>query len=111
MPEPIREHIDLIKPTVHFNHMVAKARKTKRSIPDKHIRKLQESGLLKPDGTLAQAIDPTDLSVCDATITPACLRALYSIDYTPVATAQNSYGIGIWNSKALKVPRLTISYS
>lgn len=27
-------------------------------------------------------------------ITLDCLRALYAIDYTPVATSKNSYGIG-----------------
>lgn len=26
-------------------------------------------------------------------ITPACLHALYGMDYTPVATDRNSYGI------------------
>ena len=26
-------------------------------------------------------------------ITPDCLRALYDIDYEPIATDQNSYGI------------------
>ena len=34
------------------------------------------------------------LENCDELITPDCLRALYSVDYTPVATAKNSYGIG-----------------
>lgn len=34
------------------------------------------------------------LENCDENITPDCLRALYSVNYTPVATDINSYGIG-----------------
>ena len=33
------------------------------------------------------------LANCDVLITMDCLRALYNIDYTPVAT-KNSFGIG-----------------
>lgn len=34
------------------------------------------------------------LENCDTNITPDCLRALYSVNYTPVATDRNSFGIG-----------------
>lgn len=40
-------------------------------------------------------ITPT-LENCDETITPDCLRALYAVNYTPVATDKNSYGIGVF---------------
>lgn len=33
------------------------------------------------------------LENCDEIITPDCLRALYSVNYTPVATDINTYGI------------------
>jgi len=34
-----------------------------------------------------------DLATCDQAITPDCLRALYKVEYKPVATKKNSYGI------------------
>ena len=34
------------------------------------------------------------LENCDAEITPDCLRALYSINYTAVATQNNTFGVG-----------------
>ena len=37
-----------------------------------------------------------NLANCDETITLDCLRALYSVNYTPVSTAHNTYGIGKW---------------
>ena len=35
------------------------------------------------------------LSNCDENITLDCLRALYNVNYQPVATDKNSYGIGM----------------
>lgn len=39
-------------------------------------------------------INSSDLSNCSLNMTPACVKALYNIEYTPVATANNSFGIG-----------------
>ena len=36
----------------------------------------------------------TGVENCDQQITIDCLRALYNIDYKPVATKKNSFGIG-----------------
>lgn len=41
----------------------------------------------------AVIISPS-LDNCDTVITLDCLRALYNIDYKPVATSKNTYGIG-----------------
>ena len=41
----------------------------------------------------AVTIVPT-LANCDKFTTLDCLRALYKINYTPVATHKNSFGIG-----------------
>ncbi len=89
MPEDIREHIDLIKPTVHFLHRVPTPDQLqKRSFerPSTHIK----TGP-KTDGSRVDV--PPNLANCDQTITLDCLRALYSIDYTPVSTDKNTFGI------------------
>ena len=90
MPEHVREHIDLIKPTVHFLHGLPKPDQLqKRSFehPTSHARFGP-----KTNGK-AVTITP-NLENCDELITLDCLRALYSIDHTPVATDKNTFGIG-----------------
>ena len=92
MPAHVRQHIDLIRPTVHFSHRPSPLAIDKRA-----------GGLGVPTGrngpkqsSKAITITPT-LATCDQMITLDCLRALYSVNYTPVATSQNSYGIGRCN--------------
>ncbi|RDB14895.1 Aorsin [Hypsizygus marmoreus] len=88
VPAHIKPHIDLIKPTVHFNHRPAPQFLAKRSgglgAPS------QSSGPKKSSKKVT--ITPS-LENCDEIITLDCLRALYAVDYTPVATSRNSFGI------------------
>ncbi|RPD56645.1 subtilisin-like protein [Lentinus tigrinus ALCF2SS1-7] len=89
VPESVRSHIDLIKPTVHFLHRVPtpdQLQKRAFERPSTHIR----TGP-KTDGSKV-TITPS-LENCDETITLDCLRALYSIDHTPVSTDKNTFGI------------------
>ncbi|KAF5315002.1 hypothetical protein D9619_007273 [Psilocybe cf. subviscida] len=86
VPAHVREHIDLIRPTVQFNH---------RATPQNGLRK-RMGGLGMPNGRngpkksdKAVTITPS-LDNCDTLITLDCLRALYDVNYTPVATAKNS---------------------
>ncbi|KAF8817089.1 subtilisin-like protein [Phlegmacium glaucopus] len=89
VPAHIREHIDLIKPTVHFNHRPSPNALQKRGgnlgLPNVH------SGPKQGVDKLVR-ITPT-LANCDQIITPDCLRALYSINHKPVATDKNTFGI------------------
>lgn len=89
VPENVRQHVDLIKPTVHFNHRPSPKRMQKRAgglgVPSFRTGPKKSSKEV--------TITPT-LETCDSMITLDCLRALYSVNYTPVATAKNSFGIG-----------------
>ena len=89
MPRQLRQHIDLIKPTVHFNHRPA------------------PNALLKRTGGLGQPFSGSgpkksnkpvkitpSLANCDQIITLDCLRALYKINYIPCSTHKNTFGIG-----------------
>lgn len=49
----------------------------------------------KTNGAKVHNAATLSLDTCDEAITPECLRALYSIDYTPTQTAKNSFGIGL----------------
>ncbi|KDR82525.1 hypothetical protein GALMADRAFT_828163 [Galerina marginata CBS 339.88] len=88
VPVHIKNHVDLIKPTVHFNHRIGANAKAKRfggvGMPS--------IGNGPKQSNKAVTITPT-LATCDKMITLDCLRALYNINYTPVATDKNSFGV------------------
>ena len=95
VPGHLSEHIDLIKPTVHFNHRA----------PDDVASRKRSGGLGKPGistGPKTNGVKvhtPPSLANCDQMITPDCLRALYSVNYKPVETKKNTYGIGeLWRA-------------
>ncbi|KAH9480397.1 Aorsin [Psilocybe cubensis] len=88
VPAHVQKHVDLIKPTIQFNHRIGANAMSKRF-----------GGIGKPSigngpkkSNKAVTITPT-LSTCDKMITLDCLRALYNINYTPVATDKNSFGV------------------
>jgi hypothetical protein len=96
VPSHIRDHIDIILPTVNFDSKVL-PRENSQSLARRAGRKgASISPFAKTDGRKPMDNDnPADsLANCDVNITPACLRALYNFHYTPVATHLNSYGIG-----------------
>ncbi|KAH9176552.1 subtilisin-like protein [Lactarius sanguifluus] len=92
--EHISDHVEIIKPTVHFNHRVSKdpTRLSKRANPNHLGQPFGDRGPKTNGATINAAFT---LANCNQFITPDCLRALYNFTYTPVATAQNSYGIGV----------------
>ena len=92
VPEHIREHVDIIKPTVHFTQTVSPRNPVKRSFERIGMPGTTFHGGPKTNGELVK-ITPV-LENCDEAITPDCLRALYSINYTPVETKKNTFGIG-----------------
>lgn len=93
VPAHIRDHIDLIGPTVQFNHDLPTKRPSDlhKRVVHMHLATKHNS----PSSKAAASPNPSnDLVNCSQTITPDCLRALYSIDYTPVGFPDNKYGIG-----------------
>ncbi|KAH0586015.1 hypothetical protein H2248_007292 [Termitomyces sp. 'cryptogamus'] len=88
VPAHVQPHVDLIKPTVHFRHRPVSNQFNKRSM------NLGAPSRTRGPKLSNQKIEETpSLANCDKMITLDCLRALYSVDYTPVATDKNSYGI------------------
>jgi tripeptidyl-peptidase-1 len=82
VPEDIREHVDLIRPTVHFfQHGPSKS--------PEHFH----TTLSKPP--TFNVPETPSLDDCDKFITPQCLRKLYSINYKPEVPQLNSLGIGV----------------
>lgn len=93
VPAHIRQHIDFITPTVHFDPKVKRTpRNLKRSIPSA-IGPVSGPTIGKTiaQGATELANQLNGLLTCDAAIVPACLRALYNM---PIGTKNlSSYGI------------------
>ncbi|KAG6902424.1 hypothetical protein C0995_000350 [Termitomyces sp. Mi166 len=103
VPAHVQPHVDLIKPTVHFQHRPVSSRFNKRGL------NLGAPSLTRGPKLSNKKIEKTlSLATCDEAITLDCLRALYSVDYTPVATDRNSYGIGGVNVHLL--PRSPVTH-
>ncbi|KJA23283.1 hypothetical protein HYPSUDRAFT_54467 [Hypholoma sublateritium FD-334 SS-4] len=95
VPAHIKEHIEIIKPTVHFNHRPSPkvlTRLNRRAGPNLGSPSVH-TGSGPKQGPEAHVRITPNLANCDQFITPDCLRALYSINYKPVATKKNTYGI------------------
>ncbi|KAI1348314.1 tripeptidyl-peptidase [Xylaria sp. FL0043] len=74
VPDDIADSVDLIQPTTRFGQLGAK----KSTIFDMHILEDQESKIANVESTGSVAAD------CNTSqITPACLKSLYNIKYTP----------------------------
>ncbi|KAH9176550.1 subtilisin-like protein [Lactarius sanguifluus] len=109
VPEHISDHVEIIKPTVHFNHRVSEdpTRLRKRANPN-HLGQPFGGQGPKTNGVKVDAA--LSLANCDQFITPDCLRALYNFHYTPVATAKNSYGIVEFTPQAFLAPDLDLFF-
>ncbi|KAJ3512115.1 hypothetical protein NLJ89_g3712 [Agrocybe chaxingu] len=88
VPVQIQKYVDLIKPTVHFNHRPApnrnkRASRLGRPSPGNGPKYLDFDAAVTPS-----------LANCNEIITLDCLRALYNINYTLVATGKNTFGVG-----------------
>ncbi|KAF7357282.1 Serine protease S53 [Mycena sanguinolenta] len=90
VPADLAKHIDLIKPTVQFNHRA-------RPAPGLNKRSTTTTGLsttIKTNGVkVTKNQGELSLDTCDQFITPDCLRALYKLNHTPRETKKNTFGI------------------
>jgi len=91
----MREHIDIILPTVNFDAKIL-PRGNPKTVEGRSIGKGSIKTHVKTSSKKVKPLTtPGDLSNCDTQITPDCLRALYNFtSFTPKAMSKNSYGIG-----------------
>jgi len=106
VPMNLRQHIDLITPTVHFD---AKVKRDPASIEENRQKKRTlRAGAAKNIGTVSGNVaapkaagwsvnikNPliSQLDACDQFITPACLRALYQFLPNVISNKKNSFGV------------------
>ncbi|KAK4545784.1 hypothetical protein LTR36_002738 [Oleoguttula mirabilis] len=103
VPSHLKEHIDLVYPTVHFDAKL-KPRDASRSMDKRDDIPGIGKGIGKPgSGSLPKGgwgignhhhhKLQENLTYCDEYITPDCLRELYKIPTEKKANSKNSYGI------------------
>lgn len=96
VPELINEHVDLIRvsiDSVHHGH------DSPAPLERSNITPREPPLLSRPTEGVRDTVIVPSLDNCDQYMTPECLRALYSIDYTPKVPHLNSFGIGVSFSK------------
>ncbi|KAJ7258798.1 subtilisin-like protein [Mycena haematopus] len=103
IPAHVQKHIDLIKPTVQFNHRALRTPSLKK-------RKTSPSTNLKTNGVEVNQNQELSLETCDQVITPDCLRALYNFHYTPRETKKNTFGIVEFTPQSFLGPDLDLFF-
>ena len=118
VPETIREHIDLIMPTVHFDTQISESdkKRTKRDLPTNlkpgdpnNTGFKPKKGKVIAGPNISPATNAYTLSNCNQYITPECLRALYS--FSNGTLAKSSYGIVEYTPNAYLQSDLNLFYS
>lgn len=75
VPDEVAEHVDLVQPTTRFGQLGAK----RSTISDMRILDEIEAAAVK---IASAATAAADAAPCTTTVTPACLKAQYNINYT-----------------------------
>jgi tripeptidyl-peptidase I len=103
-------HVDVVTPTVHFNAIISRTPKLTHREADTAVKLGVPGRGPKTTGIVTETFNT--LEKCDQEITPFCLRALYGVAYTPLASKQNSFAIcQQFRKPILKILVLTVSYS
>lgn len=103
VPSHLKEHVDMVYPTVHFD-----AKVKPRDLSSDLSKRERDPGVYKGVGKPGSGSLPKggwhighhhghkleeELATCDEYITPDCLRALYEFPINHRADRKNSYGI------------------
>lgn len=86
VPSHLSKHIDYIEPGIASPKPMRKAKAVRRS-------ESKGSHLTRRDASTPPKISPTDLSTCGNWITPACLKAMYSIPEAKYNQSVNDLGV------------------
>ena len=104
VPQSVKDHIDFITPTVHLDSTLTPRKRSSRNYEEQNL-------LPRASPAQTYASLDSDVSNCNVSITPACLRALYAIpkDTLPaVNQVDNSLGIVEFNGNRLRPDDLNI---
>jgi len=124
LPEEVQPQVELVTPTVHFDAPIPRPRQESPQLRRRASNVKPVSGAAKsigkpsslngpklsPDHSSGRVQGLGELDTCDQAITPACLRALYNIAYTPKAAAKNTFGIVEYTPQAFLASDLDLFF-
>ncbi|KAK7026073.1 hypothetical protein VNI00_015719 [Paramarasmius palmivorus] len=88
LPQNVIPHVQVVTPTVHFNSVL----KSRSRLPSKQNGQTGADSVHPVYHSNVQTLYH-GLEYCHDQISPACLKELYGIHYTPQSTENNSFGI------------------
>ncbi|KAJ7939646.1 Pro-kumamolisin, activation domain-containing protein, partial [Mycena leptocephala] len=105
LPAHIVPHVALVTPTVDFHIVPRKRSSSTLPRPGHPVPGISSH---KVASTQAEIPHGDDLEHCDQMITPACVRALYGLHYTPVATHKNSFAVAEFTPESYRAADLDL---
>ena len=121
VPEQLKDHIDIILPTIHFDVKVVGTSDEEKELEKRDTKEKRKvakapgdpsNGFLPKKGknivTPDTDVSPQDTSTCNTKITPECLRALYG--YPLGSLSKSSYGIVEYTPQAYLQSDLNLFY-
>ncbi|TVY30670.1 Tripeptidyl-peptidase sed1 [Lachnellula hyalina] len=113
VPTHLKEHIDFVTPTIHFDALV-KPKKNRRDLEKRSMRvrptpQIKKGSDIAPGTDLSPDATKYTLANCYEYITPECLRALYN--FTNGTLALSSYGIVEYTPQAYLQTDLNLFYT
>ncbi|KAL9096032.1 MAG: hypothetical protein Q9165_001554 [Trypethelium subeluteriae] len=116
IPAHLRQHIDFVTPTVHFDAKAVKSKQRSEITKRQSSQNSKEAGvarsigmpgsgsLPKPGKIIGESgliLQETSVAFCSVLITPDCLRMLYGFGPNNASAPNNSYGIVEYTPQAL----------
>ncbi|TVY34558.1 Tripeptidyl-peptidase [Lachnellula subtilissima] len=113
VPTHLKEHIDFVTPTIHFDALV-KPKKNRRDLEKRSVRvrptpQIKKGSDIGPGTDLSPDATKYTLANCYEYVTPECLRALYN--FTNGTLALSSYGIVEYTPQAYLQTDLNLFYT
>lgn len=103
IPEHLQQHIDLITPTVTMIKRNSKVKNLQKKSDTTNpagklvAKRKEDPRTKKPNPPRVKSVDlNTDLSNCNATLGPQCIKALYNFPDGTKSTPGNELGIAEW---------------
>ncbi|KAI4182780.1 MAG: hypothetical protein L6R41_005778 [Letrouitia leprolyta] len=88
VPDQLLKHIDLISPTTFFGKTASHAPVLSPNLPNLESRQVDAS--------------------CSSTITPACLKQIYNVKYTPTGQTNSSIAFGSFLNQSARTQDLSL---
>ncbi|TVY15302.1 Tripeptidyl-peptidase sed1 [Lachnellula arida] len=113
VPTHLKEHIDFVTPTIHFDALVKPTKKRrdleKRSMRVRPTPQIKKGSDIVPGPEFSPEATQYTLANCYEYVTPQCIRALYN--FTNGTLALSSYGVVEYTPQAYLQTDLNLFYT